>query len=574
MKTIASAAILLALAAQSAYAQTPVRRNFVSCPVVQDTKTVPCWLSESDGELYYLGIQTDISADFHPPYLGHKVLVEGTVSNEPRICGGIVLKPVRVSPLPELDGSCNTILPAVDQYTVPFAPRPPGPSGGRLAFQAAAPPLPPAAAPPATGPKEFALQYDFDMPVMGRHAAVLSQILDYARTLGATRLRVTSYRGSTLLSDGRVMTEAAGIAGARAKEVVELLRGAGLTQPVIDVTSRSEPERATGVDDWRSRRTTVLVEPPAAVGHLLRPNAIVHSVADLDRSLAFYRGVLGLELDAVAAVPGGSSAEVRRLVNAPGVTIRTATLRIPGTDLRLVLAQFAGGDSTRVTPRIQDPGVVKTALRVRDMDAVFALVQKHLAGVLTEGGSPIRPEGPAGANRSVIVKDPDGYVVEFALQNVPPLPETLSPTSMIIGGWASLIVENLAASIEFYRDQLGFTFSSNGRPVSPLVLSLQGLPAATGTVSAASKPAGSAYNWFVYEFKGVERAPLPARLQDPGTASVSFYVDDVRAVLHRLKASAIRVETSGGEPVTIGDTTRVIVRDPSGILIELVEAKR
>ena len=57
------------------------------------------------------------------------------------------------------------------------------------------------------------------------------------------------------------MVEDAGIAAARAQEVVELLRGAGLTQPAIEVEAQREPERATGVDDWRSRRTTVRVEP-------------------------------------------------------------------------------------------------------------------------------------------------------------------------------------------------------------------------------------------------------------------------------------------------------------------------
>jgi catechol 2,3-dioxygenase-like lactoylglutathione lyase family enzyme len=295
-------------------------------------------------------------------------------------------------------------------------------------------------------------------------------------------------------------------------------------------------------------------------GRVIRPNAIVHTVADVDRSLTFYRDVLGLELDAAAERPAGSSA--------------AATLRIPGTDLRLVLARFSGVDRKPVVPRIQDPGVVKTAFRVRDMDAAFALVEKHLSGVLTVGGGPIRPEGPAGANRSVITKDPDGFLVEFARQDVPPLPENLSPTSTIIGGWASLIVEDLAKSIEFYRDSLGFTFSSNGRPLSPLVLSLQGLPGAAGTMSAASKPPGSAYNWFVYEFKGVDRAALRTRLQDPGTAWISFLADDVRALLQKMKASGARVETAGGEPVDVGGTTRVVVRDPSGILVELVEAKR
>src|SRR5262249_46311075 len=208
-----------------AYAQQEQRKNFASCPVVQDTKTVPCWLAEFGGELYYLGIQTDISADFHPPYLGHKVLVEGVISNEPRLCGGVVLKPVLVPPLIEPDPSCNTILPATDKYTVPFAPRPPGPSGGTLAFQ-----TPPAETPaplqPPFSAKEFSIYYDFDAPVTGRHAAILTQIVDYAEKSGARHVIVSGYRGATLLSDKTALTERDGIAKARAEEIADLLQRA------------------------------------------------------------------------------------------------------------------------------------------------------------------------------------------------------------------------------------------------------------------------------------------------------------------------------------------------------------
>jgi outer membrane protein OmpA-like peptidoglycan-associated protein len=254
---------LLTACATQAYARQEQRKNFVSCPVVQDTKTVPCWLSEFGGELYYLGIQTDISSEFHPPYLGHKVLVEGVVSNEPRICGGIVLKPVVVSPLPEPDASCNTILPAVDKYAVPFAPRPPGPSGGTLAFetspgqaaQTGARLQPPFAA------KEFSIYYDFDAPVMGRHAAILTQIMEYAEKSGAKRVIVNGYRGATLLSDKTVLTEREGIAKARAEEVADLLQRAGLSRAVMQITFRGELEPPDGVDDWQSRRTTVRIEP-------------------------------------------------------------------------------------------------------------------------------------------------------------------------------------------------------------------------------------------------------------------------------------------------------------------------
>jgi hypothetical protein len=235
-------------------------RNFVSCPLVRDTKTVPCWLAEHDGELYYLGIQTDISADFDPPYLGHRALVEGVVApNAERICGGIVLDPVNVSTLPELDGTCNTILPAEDRYQVPFAPRPPGPSGGRLAF--APPPGAAAVKPALTGPQEFVIEYDFDTPIMGRHSGVLTQIYDYATQAHARHIVVLGLRGATLLADGTVMTERDTMPEARAREVAKLLIGAGLPRDAIEVSWSTEVARPRGDGDWRARRTVVRVEP-------------------------------------------------------------------------------------------------------------------------------------------------------------------------------------------------------------------------------------------------------------------------------------------------------------------------
>jgi hypothetical protein len=242
-----------------AAARTGAHRNFVGCPIVRDTKTVPCWLAEHDGELYYVGIQTDISADFDPPYLGHRVLVEGVVKDGGRICGGIVLEPVNVSPLPELDGACNTILPAEDRYQVPFAPRPPGPSAGRLAF--APPPGSAPAKPALAGPQEFTIEYDFDTPIMGRHSGVLTQIYDYAIAAHARRIVVHGYRGATLLSDGTVITERDTMPEARAKEVAKLLIGAGLPRKAIEVGWSVDVARPRGDGDWRARRTVVRVEP-------------------------------------------------------------------------------------------------------------------------------------------------------------------------------------------------------------------------------------------------------------------------------------------------------------------------
>src|SRR5690606_18785666 len=177
-------------------------RNFVACPIVRDTSTVPCWLSEYDGELYYLGIQTDVSAPVHPPLLGHKVIVEGVVKEGPRICGGVVLEPVQLSPVAERDANCNQVWPAEDRYTIDFNPRPPGPSEGRLAFQTPVPPPPPEPA-----PRDFAIFYYFDGLIAGRNSGTLNQIVDYAVAIDASRVSIVAYQGDVLLSNGTTLTE-------------------------------------------------------------------------------------------------------------------------------------------------------------------------------------------------------------------------------------------------------------------------------------------------------------------------------------------------------------------------------
>ena len=249
----AAAAVWL-LSVTIASAQQPT--NFVSCPIVRDTASVPCWLAEYNGQLYFLTLQTDVSAPVTPPWLGHRVLVEGTVSAEPKICGGVVLKPVHLSVL-ESDASCNTMLPAEDRYNLTFEPpRPPGPSAGRLAFDNG-----PSAPRPAatTSPREFVISYPFDGLVGFTHAGSLTEILQFARTMNAREIDIVGYRGSVRLSNGQTMVEEPAIGKKRAEQVAMLLKGANLTGPSYKVEWHEEAAPASGVDDYLSRRVVVTV---------------------------------------------------------------------------------------------------------------------------------------------------------------------------------------------------------------------------------------------------------------------------------------------------------------------------
>jgi hypothetical protein len=232
--------------------------SFVSCPIVRDTKTVPCWLAEYAGETYFLTLQTDVSAPVNPPWLGHRVLVEGVISDEPNICGGRVLKPVTLSVMPELDGSCNTMLPAEDRFNLTFEPpRPPGPSTGRLAFSYPSD----APAKPGDGPKQFTIEYDFNGLVVFRHPRSLGAILGYAQATASKHVDITGFRGASLLSDGTKLVEAADIGKRRAEQVAELLQGAGLVDVEYQVRWQDTATKPNGRTDPKSRKVEVTVRP-------------------------------------------------------------------------------------------------------------------------------------------------------------------------------------------------------------------------------------------------------------------------------------------------------------------------
>ena len=236
------------------------QRNFVACPIVRDTASVPCWLAEYEGDLYFLTLQTDVSAPVNPPMLGHKVLVEGRRTDKPRICGGIVLEPVRLSALPALDANCNQLLPAEAQYNLDFEPpRPPGPSKGRLAFNTLDVQQAPVA--PQRVEKQFSIAYDFDGRVGFKHPALLQAVLDYALAIKARSIDIEGHQGAALLSDGTVLPEVPHLAQQRAQQIAELLQGAGLTAPRYTVRWVDAAPAPNGIDDAPQRRVDITIRP-------------------------------------------------------------------------------------------------------------------------------------------------------------------------------------------------------------------------------------------------------------------------------------------------------------------------
>jgi outer membrane protein OmpA-like peptidoglycan-associated protein len=247
MRTFLCLALCACAAAQAQ------QRSFVSCPIVRDTKTVPCFLAEYEGETYFLGIQQDITNDFHPPQLKHEVLVEGTVVPGPRVCGGIPLHPLAISVVKELNLSCNTLLPAEPGIDAPPASRGPGPSSH--------PPEPASGNRPSlTGKQEFTILYAFNDDYLEFSAnKIVNEAAVYAKQSSAKSVSVTGYRAISLLSNGQRLTEKEGIAEKRAQNIATLLRGLGVA--AVTVNSKPEAEPADGRTDPSRRRVIIVVMP-------------------------------------------------------------------------------------------------------------------------------------------------------------------------------------------------------------------------------------------------------------------------------------------------------------------------
>lgn len=97
------------------------------------------------------------------------------------------------------------------------------------------------------------------------------------------------------------------------------------------------------------------------------------TVSDLDRSIAFYRDLLGLEL---VHTQEQDNAYTRRLVGFPDAVLRVAQLAVPGQprgisthDLELV--EYVRPKGVRGEGRINDPAAAHLAVTITDAWAAY-----------------------------------------------------------------------------------------------------------------------------------------------------------------------------------------------------------
>jgi catechol 2,3-dioxygenase-like lactoylglutathione lyase family enzyme len=290
-----------------------------------------------------------------------------------------------------------------------------------------------------------------------------------------------------------------------------------------------------------------------------------HIVSNLDKSIEFYRDVLGLELTAPPA-PFSPNPAIMKLGNTIGAQSHIAVMKIPGAGIGLELIDYKDIDRKPAHPRFQDPGAGNLAILVKDIDVVAARLKQSGAHILTAAGVPVDIQG---REKGFFVQDPDGFVVEVT-QLTPLPPDAAKTTGNLFGASVEITVADTDQTAKFYRDVLGFQLRVNDAfNGNKLMADTAGTPGAQFRQSSGNIP-GTTVRLSFIEFKGIDREPLQTRVQDPGTAILQLRVRDVDDAVKKLKASGATVISTDGEPVTMGSRKLAIVRDPNNLFLELL----
>lgn len=132
------------------------------------------------------------------------------------------------------------------------------------------------------------------------------------------------------------------------------------------------------------------------------------TVRSIERSLAFYRDILGFEL---AFQWNPKAPYIGELVGYPEVDLHGAILRLPGTDVCLELLEYRNIEQVPVDMGNGNVGNGHIAFNVDNLVEYYAYLKSRGVQAVSE---PVTPTiGPNKGGKAIYLIDPDGFRVEL-----------------------------------------------------------------------------------------------------------------------------------------------------------------
>jgi catechol 2,3-dioxygenase-like lactoylglutathione lyase family enzyme len=300
------------------------------------------------------------------------------------------------------------------------------------------------------------------------------------------------------------------------------------------------------------------------------------SVADADRSVAFYSQVLGFEKVSDIEVWGR---EYEQLEGVFGLRMRVVRMRLGDETIELTEYLTPKGRPMPSDSRSNDRWFQHIAIIVSDMDRAYARLREHRV----QHASPAPQQLPdwnheAGGIRAFYFKDPDGHFLEVLwFPEGKGDPKWHHATDRLFLGidHTAIVVGDTESSLRFYRDLLGLTVageSENYGPEQEWLNNVFGARLRITTLRAAGGPGIELLEYLTP--RDGRPAPADARANDLFHWQVRLVVPDAAAALDALRRARGWTVTPAAAEVPegrLGLRRGALVRDPDGHALELAE---
>jgi catechol 2,3-dioxygenase-like lactoylglutathione lyase family enzyme len=300
------------------------------------------------------------------------------------------------------------------------------------------------------------------------------------------------------------------------------------------------------------------------------------TVGDMERSIAFYSGVLDFEKVSDVEVWG---TDWERLQGVFGLRMRVVRMQLGEETLELTEYLTPRGRPIPADSRSNDRWFQHVAIIVSSMDQAYARLRAHRV----EHASPAPQRLPdwnpnAGGIRAFYFKDPDGHALEVLWF---PAGKGDSrwhrPGDRLFLGidHTAIVVADTERSLACYRDTLGLRVageSENYGPEQERLNNVFGARLRITTLRAASGP-GIEFLEYLTPRDG-RPAPADARANDLAHWQTALVADDAEAVHRATRGSGCAMLSPGvvaPEAPMLGFARALRLRDPDGHALQVIQ---